>query len=40
MWPDGMLSYLKSQLGYVFEGLGMENVGIFNSHLEKFTDIW
>jgi hypothetical protein len=27
--PDGIFSYLKFQLGFNFEGLGMENVGIF-----------
>jgi hypothetical protein len=27
--PDGLLSYQKSKFGYIFEGLWMENVGIF-----------
>jgi hypothetical protein len=30
----------KSQLGYIFEGLGMEHVGMFYGHLEYFTAIW
>jgi hypothetical protein len=27
--PDGLFSNQKSQLGYILEGLGIENVGIF-----------
>jgi hypothetical protein len=27
--PDGLFSYQKYRLGYILEGLGMENVGIF-----------
>jgi hypothetical protein len=27
--PDGMFSYQKYQFGYIFEGLGVENVAIF-----------
>jgi hypothetical protein len=27
--PDGLFSYQKYQFGYILEGLGMENVGIF-----------
>jgi hypothetical protein len=30
----------KSQFGYILEGPGMENVGIFNDHLEYFRAIW
>jgi hypothetical protein len=26
---DGIFSYQKSQFGYILEGLGMQNVGIF-----------
>jgi hypothetical protein len=32
--PDGLLSYQKSQFGYILEGLGMENVGIFYDRLK------
>jgi hypothetical protein len=38
--PDGMFQYKKSQFRYIFEDLGMENVVIFYSHLEKFAAIW
>jgi hypothetical protein len=38
--PDGIFSYQISQLEYILEGLGMENVGIFKGHLEYFTAIW
>jgi hypothetical protein len=38
--PDGLFSNQKSQFGYIFEGLRLENVDIFNRHLEYFTDIW
>jgi hypothetical protein len=38
--PDGLLSYQKSQFGYILEGLGMENVGIFYDYLEYLTAIW
>jgi hypothetical protein len=27
--PDGLFSNKKSHFGYILEGLGMENVGIF-----------
>jgi hypothetical protein len=33
---DGLVSYQKSQLGYILEGLGIENVGIFYDHLQYF----
>jgi hypothetical protein len=29
----------NSQFGYILEGLGMENVGIYYDHLEYFTAI-
>jgi hypothetical protein len=29
--------YIYKKLGYILEGLGMENVDIFNGHLEYFT---
>jgi hypothetical protein len=32
--PDGLFSYQKSQFGYILEGLGRENVGIFYGPLE------
>jgi hypothetical protein len=35
--PDGLLSYQKYQFGYILEGLGIENVGIFYDHLIYFT---
>jgi hypothetical protein len=38
--PDGLVSYQKSQFGYILEGLGKENVGIFYDHLEYFTALW
>jgi hypothetical protein len=31
--PDGIFAYQKSRFGNIFEGLGIENVGIFYSHL-------
>jgi hypothetical protein len=31
--PDGLFLDQKSQFGYILEGLGMENVGIFFSRL-------
>jgi hypothetical protein len=33
--PDGIVSYQKSQFGYILEDLGMENVGILNGHLPR-----
>jgi hypothetical protein len=30
--PDVLFSYPKSQFGYIFEGLGLENVGVFYDH--------
>jgi hypothetical protein len=36
-----MFSYQKSQFGYILEGLGMVNVGIFNcGHLVYFIAVW
>jgi hypothetical protein len=37
--PDGLFLYQKSQLGYILEGLGIDNVGIFYDHLEYFTAV-
>jgi hypothetical protein len=37
--PDGFFSNPKYQFWYILEGLGTENVGIFNGHLEYFTAI-
>jgi metabotropic glutamate receptor 6/7/8 len=31
--PDGILSNQKSQFGKIWEGLGMEKVGIFHGHM-------
>jgi hypothetical protein len=39
--PDGcILSYQKSEFGYILEHLGMENVGIFYCNLEYCTANW
>jgi hypothetical protein len=38
--PDGLFSYQKSQFGYIFEGLRIENAGIICDHLEYFWIIW
>jgi hypothetical protein len=38
--PDGIFAYQKSQIGYILEALGMDNVGIFYEHYSKYcTDI-
>jgi hypothetical protein len=37
--PDGFFSNQKYQFWYIWEGLGTENAGIFNGHLEYFTAI-
>jgi hypothetical protein len=37
--PDGLFSNQKSQFGKNFQGLGLENVDIFDGHLEYFMDI-
>jgi hypothetical protein len=36
---DGLFSNQKFQCGYIWEGLGMENVVIFHTHLEYITAI-
>jgi cellulose synthase/poly-beta-1,6-N-acetylglucosamine synthase-like glycosyltransferase len=38
--PDGLFSYQESQFEKILEGLGIENVCIFNNFLEYFTAIW
>jgi hypothetical protein len=38
--PDDLFSNKKSQFGYIWEGLGMENVGVYYDHLEYFAAIW
>jgi hypothetical protein len=38
--PDGIFSNQKSQLGSILQGLEMENVGIFNGHLEYIKSMW
>jgi hypothetical protein len=38
--PDGLFSYQKSKFGYIYEGLGMENNGIFYDHFVYITAIW
>jgi hypothetical protein len=30
----------KAKLGYIFEEIGIENVGIFYDHFEYCMDIW
>jgi hypothetical protein len=37
--PDGLFSNQKSQFGSIWEGLGMENFGIFYDHMDYFTAI-
>jgi hypothetical protein len=37
--PDGFVSDQKSQFGYIWEDLGMENVVINPGHLEYITTI-
>jgi hypothetical protein len=34
--PDGIFLYQKYQFGHIFEGIGMENVGIFCGDSEYF----
>jgi hypothetical protein len=38
--PDVLVSNQKSQFGYIFEGLRLENVDIFYYYFEYFRDIW
>jgi hypothetical protein len=38
--PDGIFSNQNSLLGYILEGLAMEDVGILYSQLVYFTVIW
>jgi hypothetical protein len=38
--PDGIFSNQKSQFGKIFEGLGMEKVGIFSGRLKYIMAIW
>jgi hypothetical protein len=38
--PDGIFSDQKSKLGFILEGVEMENVGIFSGHLEYIMAIW
>jgi hypothetical protein len=38
--PDGLFSYQKLRFGYILEGFGMENVGIYYHHLVHFMTIW
>jgi hypothetical protein len=37
--PDGLFSYQKFRFGFVLEGLGPENVGIFYGHLDWLTAV-
>jgi hypothetical protein len=32
--PEGIFSYQKYYAGYILKGLGRDNVGIVNGHLE------
>jgi hypothetical protein len=38
--PDGIFSNQKQQFRYIWEGLGMENCGIFHLHSGYFVMIW
>jgi hypothetical protein len=38
--PDGLVSNQKSQIWFILEGLGMENVFVFYEHLKYFMVIW
>jgi hypothetical protein len=38
--PDAIFSYPKSQFVYIWEGLGIEDFGIFYHNLVSFTIIW
>jgi hypothetical protein len=38
--PDGVFTYQKCLFGYILGGLGIENVRIYNGHLEYVTFIW
>jgi hypothetical protein len=38
--PDGIFSYQKFQCGYILEGLGMKNMGMFQGNLEYITAAW
>jgi hypothetical protein len=38
--PDGIFSNPKALFGYISEGLGIDNVGVFCGHLGYFTTIW
>jgi hypothetical protein len=38
--PDGLFSNQKSQFGWFWEDLRLENVDIFYGHLEYFMAIW
>jgi hypothetical protein len=35
-----LFSYQNFQFGKIFEGLAMENVGLFHGHLVYFKAIW
>jgi hypothetical protein len=38
--PDGLFACQKSLFGYIFEGFGMENIGIVYGHREYCMAIW
>jgi hypothetical protein len=38
--PDGLFSKQKSHFGLIFEGLAIEDVGIFYTYLVQFQAIW
>jgi hypothetical protein len=38
--PDGLFSDQKFKFGLIFEGLGMENIGMIYGRYEYFTAIW
>jgi hypothetical protein len=37
--PDGIFSCQKSQFGNILEGLEMESVDVFNSHMDIVTPL-
>jgi hypothetical protein len=38
--PDGIFSKQESKIGYILEGLGIDNVGIFCGRSEYLKTIW
>jgi hypothetical protein len=38
--PDGIFSNQKSQFGKIWEGFGVEKVGIYYGHFKYIAAIW